>query len=175
MSIDFTTDSGSVLGYAVTDRSGGQEKFATYDAAVQRLVAVRDRGAILNGSQPSGDEYRDMYDVHDPSIDVLVDDPAPVVNMCNRNAWFVGAALGITPIDGELSGSTTPIDFLGRVLLAQAISPADAGTPAYAHPGTGGRFIEGDRPTAYLQDRLDQLRDLAEWAIAHGRDSIWWG
>lgn len=174
MSIDFTTDSGSVLGHAVTDRCGGREEFATYDAATERLVAVRDHGAVLAGSKPSGDDYFDAYDVHNPSIEAIVEDLAPVVNMCNRNACFVAAALGILPVDGELWGSTSPADFLGRVMLAQAVSPADEGVPGYAHPGTGGRFIEGDRPSGYLQDRLVQLRDLADWAIAHGRDSIWW-
>lgn len=104
------------------------------------------------------------------------------VNMSNGNAALVCATLGID-LDAEgWCGSLSAADFLGRVLLALAIAPADEGMPSYElAPGDsagifgtvrqgGPRFIQGARPEGYTQQRLAQLRELAEWAVAHNAE-----
>jgi len=94
------------------------------------------------------------------------------VNMCNRNAAQVCDALGFS-LDPDWCGEMEAKDFQGRVLLALAISPADEGMPSYEHAGPGARMIEGARRPGYLQERLGQLHELAEWAIANDAVVSW--
>jgi hypothetical protein len=96
------------------------------------------------------------------------------INMCNRNAALVCDALGIE-LAPDWCGDMKAGDFQGRILLALAISPTDEGMPSYEHntePGTA-RVIEGSRPAGYLQERLSQLRSLADWAVEHDTE-VWW-
>jgi hypothetical protein len=170
MSITFTTEMSPIVEWAVTDRAGGREQLDTYDEAVARMVAVRDHGAILNGARPTGDAVADHRDMHDAVIIELIEaDPAPEINVSNRNAFYLLRALGVT--DPDYSGTMKPADFLGRVLIAEAISPSDAGVPAYA---VTERFIDCGRSEGYLHERLTQLRELADWAIEHQREEICW-
>lgn len=64
-------------------------------------------------------------------------------------------------------------DFLGRVLLASALTPVDEGVPAHAVPGTNARIIDCGRPAGYLQDRLDALHEIATYAVAHKLPVTW--
>jgi len=94
------------------------------------------------------------------------------VNMSNGNAVDVSAALGID-LEPDWCGSMPAEDFLGRVLVALAIAPADEGMPSYEHAGPGARMIQGARPAGYLQDRLGQLHQLADWAVNNGAEIQW--
>lgn len=94
------------------------------------------------------------------------------VNLSNSNAAMVAATLGIS-MDPDWSGEMEARDFQGRVLMALAISPADEGMPAYDVPGSGARMIEAGRRPGYLQERLGQLHQLAQWAVDHGA-LVWW-
>lgn len=113
-------------------------------------------------------------------------EPNPLeVNLANGNAVLVAAALGLqldADYPGDLSGAIDAQDFLGRVLVALAISPADEGMPAHELlPGDAGRLawfgdatvIQGARHPGYLQERLEQLRALAEYAVARNVQ-VWW-
>ena len=104
------------------------------------------------------------------------------VNMSNSNAATVAATLGID-LDAEgWCGSVPAEDFLGRVLVALAVSPADEGMPSFQlAPGDsagvfgtvregGPVFIQGARRPGYLQERLAQLHELALWAVEHGAE-----
>jgi hypothetical protein len=83
--------------------------------------------------------------------------------------------------DGEIQGTVIPIcvvdaygqlpaeQFLGRVLIALALTPEDAGTDGHEQ----GRTYYGGRPAGYLQRRLLELHHLAVWCAAHGRDVVW--
>lgn len=116
------------------------------------------------------------------NADVLRDVPAAdelSVNMSNANAATVCATLGVDLEDWGWCGSLTAEDFLGRVLVALAIQPADEGVPAHEVPfGVPGRpawtgearFIECGRAPGYIQERLGQLRELADWAVANGTE-----
>lgn len=113
---------------------------------------------------------------------VLRDVPAAehlAVNMSNTNAAVVCGSLGINLDAAGWCGSLTASDFLGRILVALAVNPADAGIPAHelpvgdaARPAWAGeaRFIECGRREGYTEERLGQLRELADWAVAHGAE-----
>lgn len=104
------------------------------------------------------------------------------VNMSNSNAAQVCRTLGIDLEEWGWCGSMSAQDFLGRVLVALAIEPADAGIPAHQLlPGDsagifgtvaegGPTFIECGRREGYTQERLSQLRELADWAVAHNAE-----
>jgi hypothetical protein len=121
----------------------------------------------------------------------------PEVNLSNHNASMVLETLGVDVAD-DLCGSMSADDFLGRVLIALAISPADEGMPAYKltgadYTGQGGllggllaglaeaeandeptaTFWQGARPAGYLQERLEMLREIAEFAKSKGWGVCW--
>lgn len=87
------------------------------------------------------------------------------INMNNANAARVLDTLGYA----ELSDSEDAELFLGRVLLALAVDPEDAGRPAV----TDGRFIDCGRPQGYTGARLQELCELAEYARARGLRVTW--
>lgn len=89
------------------------------------------------------------------------------VNLSNTNARLVLEALGFT--DDELYGEHPAELFLGRILLADAVSPVDAGRPTI----TTGNVIECGTQEGYLQDRLARLRSIAEWAYANNATITW--
>lgn len=104
------------------------------------------------------------------------------VNMANGNAAQVCAALGIDLARGDWCGDMPAEDFLGRVLMALAVAPADPGMPSYELlPGDADRpawageatVIQGARPAGYLQERLTQLHALAVWALENGKIIAW--
>lgn len=93
----------------------------------------------------------------------VVDD----VNVSNGNARVVLDALGF--VEDDLYGELDAELFLGRILLAEAVSPVDAGRPTVRT----GNFVECGRDEGYLQHRLSQLRSLAEWARLHDATITW--
>lgn len=106
------------------------------------------------------------------------------VNVSNSNAMHLLRTLGFNT--EELSGEATGEIFLGAVMLAQGIAPADEGVPMHelteaekrAMP-LGALFgnatvIECGRHPGYTDERLVQLRSLAE--VANQRDlMVVWG
>ncbi|MEV1294894.1 hypothetical protein [Pseudonocardia sp. NPDC049635] len=61
---------------------------------------------------------------------------------------------------------------LGRVELALALAPPDAGVPMH-ELNTAGTVVHCGRPAGYLQDRLTVLREVALFARAQARAVIW--
>ncbi|MFJ6354803.1 hypothetical protein ACIQKB_35770 [Streptomyces sp. NPDC092046] len=100
------------------------------------------------------------------SVTFFADAVSEEVNMANANAARVLGVLGY----GELAGDAEAEDFLGRVLVALALTPEDAGRPATAE----GRFVDCGRREGYVQERLEELRELAEDARAR-RLTVYWG
>lgn len=88
------------------------------------------------------------------------------IDMNNSNASAVLDALGYSEPYGEEDAEF----FLGRVLLALAVAPADAGLPA---TGTDTRFIDCGRPAGYVQMRLEELHALAQYAATAGLLITW--
>lgn len=93
------------------------------------------------------------------------------LNMANGNAEHVLYLLGYDTED--LCGSDTAEGLLGRVLTAIALSPADEGVPATVTAGNGPTIVDCGRPAGYTDERLSQLRDLAERAMSAGRTITW--
>lgn len=116
----------------------------------------------------------------------------PPVDFNTARAVEVLAALGFVPAPGEdiwsiLGGEVPAQDFLGRVLVAQCLSPVDEGcegriltsAEVAADPvlslltGTRTTVEVGHRREGYLQERLEELRELAETALREGFDVGW--
>lgn len=107
---------------------------------------------------------------------------APEVNMANGNSYRVLEALGLMLDEGGFSeacvGSLPAEDFLGRVLMALAVAPRSAERPTYSVQGD-----ESDTSSAvmimcgvgegYLQERLEELRTVAEFAVEENRKVLW--
>ena len=95
------------------------------------------------------------------------------VNFSNANGVAVLALLGVTPENTEdfwNGGRMSAEDFLGRVLVATAVNPADAGVPATRE----GNFIDCGRREGYFDERLIELREIADVALATG-GYVQWG
>jgi hypothetical protein len=107
-------------------------------------------------------------------------------NVARGNVAHIAETLGIEGPDegGEVYGDEPADLFLGRVLLALAVAPQDAGTPATSRTlGDGfggsplltaeGRWYDCGRSEGYTQRKLAELRTLAEWAAARGHRVAW--
>lgn len=93
---------------------------------------------------------------------------SPFLNVANGNAVHLLSILGYETAE-ELCGSADAEDFLGRVLVALAINPTDAGVPATQN----GSIIDCGRREGYTDDRLTHLRTVAEAAREHGVNVQW--
>ena len=168
MSITFAPEMAPIIGYRLTDHLGGLSGLiADYEAASAALEELNDSGATLPGCTDT--ETARAYGATITAVTVDGDD-APGVNMSNANARTLLDLLGF---DGEEDCGDCPADdFLGRVLVAAALSAADEGMPAYEAAGNP-RMVECGRRAGYIPAQLDQLREVAEWAAAQGRDVQW--
>lgn len=92
---------------------------------------------------------------------------AYAVNVSSYNAKMLLEALGADTED--LCGEATAEDFLGRVLVARAITPSDEGVPSYQT----GRVIYCGRPEGYTEDRFAQLEALAKFALEQQASIVW--
>jgi hypothetical protein len=108
---------------------------------------------------------------------VLDVDDALDLNVSNLNARTLLIALGLDD-EGDLCGSATGEDFLGRVLLALATDRDDSGVP-YAIVGgaavgePGATMIDCGRSVGYFADRFGALHALAMEAVRLGRGVVW--
>lgn len=114
----------------------------------------------------------------------------PTLNVSNANAHTLLRALGLLPELGAdavltathdqisdpssvdyLDGECDSADLLGRVDLALALAPADAGVPWHA---LDARVTECGRRPGWLQHRLTALREIAVYAHTNGRLVDWY-
>ncbi|WP_082921137.1 MULTISPECIES: hypothetical protein [unclassified Rhodococcus (in: high G+C Gram-positive bacteria)] len=167
MSITFYPEIAPVIGYRLVDHLGGiSELFAEYAEAVARLDELHASDAVLPGC--TDPESARAYGA---TIEAVTSDgeDVPDLNVSNANAATLLDVLGFS---GECSGACSAEDFLGRVLTAEALSPQDAGVPAH-QVGASPRVIDCGRRAGYIQERLEELRVIAEWARAHDRRVQW--
>lgn len=177
MSITFSTTIGPIEGFAFVcghDNGVTAHRIGSYDDARALLQAELDTHGHTGGLAVCGDEYCAFGPMF---IQAIESDPAPALNVGNTNAMHLLGLLGFASQpdeDGSLSGSTSAEDFLGRVLLAEAVNPADAGVPVTTAVGQGGvTMIACGRRIGYSDERLVALRELADFAIDRGRDVQW--
>jgi hypothetical protein len=105
---------------------------------------------------------------------------SPDLNVSNSNALRVLELLGLEQREeGEdpiLAGECGVTDFLGRVLIALALTPYDEGTPEWATTNPAGSvWVDCGRRAGYLAERLTELANLAAFARAEEADCITWG
>jgi hypothetical protein len=155
-----------------------QRSFATYEAAVAGLADH----AQHCGCFPDTRYIASRRPCDDESA----------INVSSVNGALLLRALGLLPELGaaavrdeldlpqllsghetsDLAGTCEASDFLARIDLALALSPADEGRPW--HPVTpGSNFIDCGRRGGYLQERLHELREIAVFAHTHERRMTW--
>jgi len=183
MSVTFTADPGPIIGWVLScgcPNAPGVD-FGTYADAEAHFLAYGFTDEVLVGC----DDRDYCTSIGVPAIKARFVEEPPAVNVSNTNAVHLVAVLGyLDPAWNtggeddfpELCGQDSADSFLGRVLLAICVNPADAGIPAHE---VGSAFSEGSvidcgRPAGYTDARLEQLRTLAEWAVTRGR-CIQWG
>lgn len=124
------------------------------------------KAAALHPVQSTcADEFCRAY----PARVELIEDPAFVLNISNVNAASIFEILGFDENTMDWAGSISGAEMLGRVLMAEAVLPADAGVPAFAQ----GNMMFGGRPEGYLQHRLSDLRSIAEEAQKTNALIVW--
>lgn len=175
MSVTFETTPSAVAGFAFTcghENGVTEHRYGSYKDAAEFLQAEFDAHGGTGHLAVCGDEDCQFMPMFTHAIQK---DPAPDVNVSNTNALHLLDLLGVAVEDGEpLMGSMSAEDFLGRVLVARAVSPADAGVPATVIAGAGATVIHCGRSEGYSDTRLGQLHALAEFAVSRGR-TIQWG
>ncbi|KQP62922.1 hypothetical protein [Nocardioides sp. Leaf285] len=149
------------------------------------LAATYPACEALRGGEASmtvrcGDEYCDADRAADGSGFIMTINGVeiPEINVSSLNAGhLIDDVLGIerdfTHCSAGLVGAMSAEQFLGRVLMAMAIQPSDAGVPAHAVGGPGATWINCGREPGYDQRVLSHLHEVATWAAANGRDVHW--
>jgi len=111
------------------------------------------------------DECRGYGIIVTPAID------APEVNMSNVNAAYIIDLMGI---EFDYCGSIPAAELLERIAFGEVVGGGDEGTVTVAYRAEGGAtMVDCGRPAGYADMRLGQLREVAEWAAAHGREVTW--
>lgn len=91
---------------------------------------------------------------------VALHDDAPEVNVSNTNATTLLQALGLHEVYGDLTGSLSGAEFAAKVMQARVLEPQDAGVPV----STSGIVVDCGRQPGYVQDRLESLQKVADFA-----------
>ncbi len=193
MSVTFSPSMATVTGFRIgcsckTNKS--KVTFGSYKDAEAFYVkhnltqSASNFPSVLEGCQYAGKEG--YCEECSPFIHVITEDDGqdvPEVNMSNTNAIKLLEMLGLLtgveespfgllPVDA--CGAEEADDFLGRVLTAQALSTGDPGRPEETEVMEGGAMvIHCGTPEGYADQRLEQLREVAEWAKARGRMVTW--
>jgi hypothetical protein len=96
----------------------------------------------------------------------------PEVNMANGNAAFILSLLGFEFEDGF--GTSDAAEFAERIKFALVVGGDDKGSETVEYQTEGGaRVVFCGRHVGYADERLDQLAEIAEWAIANNRRVVW--
>lgn len=170
MSVTFSAAPLMTAGWVLTcgcpDATQRAPRFGAYDDAVDtwRKATVQPRAALDGCSWPDHCPYNPLL-----VVGLDADGDVPFVDVCDGAADLLGF-LGLRPTDPEdMAGEVDAEAFLGRVLVALACAPADAG-----RVGSAGRFIDCGRAPGQLNARLGDLHALAQWCSAHRR-AVQWG
>lgn len=113
------------------------------------------------------DEYCDKEYVYATPIT-----PEPEVQMSNGNAVTILDVLGIQvgeDFSDRCSGSMDASDMMGRILMAQALNPADAGSVTIAV----GNIVACGRPEGYTDAKLSALIEVVKFAEVNNLPVVW--
>lgn len=148
MSVSFNTVPGPVVGFTLVCGHGSTgHRFADY-AAVQDFLTTEAKAHGGTGHLAGcGDEFCAAMPVQSQALEA---DPSPAMKLSGGTAAALLSVLGY-PVGGEtVAGSDSAGNVLDRVLAAQAAGPIGA-----------------------TADRLAELREIAEFSAARGRDVQW--
>lgn len=101
---------------------------------------------------------------------VTLFDEAPQVDLTGANAGNLLRIIGLYEEGGDMVGSLSGAEFAGRVAQARVRERMDAGVPAKQT----GVMIDCGRTPGYVQERLDQLQAVGNFAWDKGV-SVTWG
>lgn len=161
MSVTFAPTFRSDIPHTITCLCGEWTQGVQYDS-------YEDAWAMSKSVTSScADEYCDKEYVYPTPISA-----EPEVQMSNSNAATLLEVLGLA--EGEdfsdyCTGSVDAIDFKGRILMAQALNPADEGTDTIAL----GNMVDCGRPFGYTDSKLSGLMEVAEFALANNLKVVW--
>lgn len=162
MSVTFSVES-PIIGW-VSACACGQVRtttmYETYDAV---------RAAIDAGAENPQCRSCDGYGDGPYASAISLFDEAPEVNVSNANAGTLLRALGLYEQGGDLTGALSGEEFASKVIQARVLTPQDAGVPAMAY----GAVQDCGRRPGYIQERLDQLQEIANFAWDKGVAVTW--
>ena len=167
MSVSFTSDRKAThVGYHITCYAYGSENSWRSNSSFDKDLLINDH-KIEHSGNVECDFFGDQSHL-EKSYDTYQD---PEVQLSNNNARYLLETLGFT--DEELYGKVSADDLLGRILMAIAVAPEDPGIPAHKLPSAGAVIINCGRPENYLQKKLEQLRNLVDFAKKHNSNISW--
>lgn len=175
MSVTFEATIGAVTAFALTcghENGVTEHRWGNYSDAAEFLQKELDEHGNTGHLAICGDEdcrYQRMF------THPILADPSPQVNVSGGNAMYLLNLLGVEvdPEDHPI-GSMAAEDFLGRVLVALAVNPADAGRPVTETTAESGMtIVDCGRSEGYSDRRLVELREIAEFGTSRGRDIQW--
>lgn len=152
-----TTDSWRV-DHANSDGAAWMTDLPDYGRALAALVE-HDATCPAQDCAGYGGDLRPVYPAAFAS--------APEVSLSSRNAGLLAELLGLGDIWDV--PALDPDDLVGRVLLARALAPVDAG----AVTATTGNWVECGRAPGYTERALDRIADVAVAAKALGSRVVW--
>jgi hypothetical protein len=159
---EYVTNQVSVVSCSCGD-AVSDVQFGSYQAAYDALYVT---GTVA--TPMCDDEFCAAYTACIGALDEI-----PTVNVSNLNAREILSVLGVTKADDEeyleLCGSMPAEQFAGSVLLGIAVNPTDAGAPVVDE----GNFVECGREVGYVDARLTELREVAEYALTHNLNVVW--
>lgn len=175
MSVTFEATLGEVSGFALTcghENGVTEHRWGNYADAAEFLQKELDEHGNTGHLAVCGDEdcrYQRMF------THAILADPSPDVNVSSTNARHILGLLGVEVDEDEHPvGSMSGEDFLGRVLVALAVNPADAGRPVTETTAESGMtIVDCGRSEGYADRRLAELREVAEFGVSRGRDIQW--
>jgi hypothetical protein len=188
MSTTFQPAPGKPVAFRVGCSCEGNQgpTFATYVEAELYYIAHDLRDSPLPAECLVGCEYLGQEGYCETgwaSIKPVYAEIGPSLNVCNGNAITLLEALGIPtqvedgplgPIAVDAYGSLPADDFLGRVLVAEALSVGDPGSLTETHEAEGqATLVVCGRPEGYVDTKLAILREIALWAQARGVEVQW--
>lgn len=162
MSVTFSVES-PIIGWVSACACGlvrTTTMYETYDAV---------RAAIDAGAENPQCWSCDGYGDGPYASAISLFDEAPEVNVSNANAGTLLRALGLYEQGGDLTGALPGEEFASKVIQARVLTPQDAGVPATQY----GLVTDCGRRPGYVQDRLDELQEIANFAWDKGLAVVW--
>jgi hypothetical protein len=167
MSVNFFAEMSAIAGYEITCacRIDERARYGDFKDARDAMVALRDANLSIDGCTDV--EFCSMY----LSVDTVETDPSPYVNASNSNARMLLSLLGFDA-DDDMCGSESGAEFAARLDQAALLATAEPVVPVTVS-GRNNNFIDCGRDADYATDRIESLREVADFCVRTGRKVVW--